>query len=1198
MRLKRLEMIGFKSFLDKTKLKFESGVTGIVGPNGCGKSNIVDAIKWVLGEQSVKSMRSSAMQDVIFNGTDKQDPVSMAEVAITLSNEDRSLPLDYDEVTISRRLFRSGESEYLLNKTPVRLTDIRNILMGTGIGTSSYSIIEQGRMDMILSSRPEDRRYVFEEASGITRYKSKKREALLKLEHTHDNLTRINDIVREVERQIKSIERQARKAERYKSRYDELKDLEVKLSYKKYHDLANSDTSMGTEDNSLKEMTDALRVQLDGATENLAGKRSEFNKLIEDLQATHNEVLRLTSEIDKNELNIKVNEERVFELRKYIDRLNWEIDDVAGRKESLSGRIGTLEARFQEVSSRRQEKEHEFNSSEEVIRNITQLTEQLKQDLSSSREKTIDLVGEQTRFKNDLIRMNADLQNMKSRERRLRLEQNNVAVEKESVGGELRSIEERVSREKIRVEEKARDFQIFNNEYISREQVLYTLKEKRAGKEKRINEIIPRREFLEKLISEREGINDSTKEIMKLVDEKDERFMGVHGVLSEIISVEENYEESMEHLLGELSQAVVVANRTVADNVVNHLREKSLGSVNFIILDELENMMEWKDGPFSTNVVLNDITHILKGEENYKRAIRNMLSDIFVSSSGEAARTALERGIGKGRIIGKFGEIYQRGAHRSRNFSDKKSISLFGRQEKAEHLRQEEEEIARELNSILEEITNLEFWLKESLVKKDRLETELRTMQIEFADISSRKISIKEKFDSLADELSLLEVELEEEVSSIRELHERGEGVNIRLNELEAASASLQSEIDEFQGNIQEQARRREEVLFQISDMKAELSGLRTEETNLSENLERARESFCRIEDGVNEKRSRIDENSDKITTLNGEIEHLEERNIECIALKEVRMQEDKEKARQKEELSGAISQEEERIRSEERRLEGARNSLRDLDIKKKEVEYKQEALVTRISDTYKVRLTEVNIELDESFNQEECERNVADLRDQLDKMGQVSLGAVEEHRELQERFEFLSKQRDDLTQARESLMQAIRKINTTTRKMFMDTFEAIQKEFSNYFRMLFNGGKAELVLEDETNPLECGIDIVVRPPGKKLQNIMLLSGGEKAMTAIALIFAIFRVNPSPFCILDEIDAPLDESNVVRFSRVLKEFLKLSQFIIVTHNRMTIQLADILYGITMQEKGVSKVVSVKFAEEADNLEEETIPAAI
>lgn len=1192
MYFKKLELVGFKSFLNKTVLKFEPGVTAVVGPNGCGKSNVVDAIKWVLGEQSAKSMRSSAMQDVIFNGTEKQEPVNMAEVCLTLSNEDRMLPVDFDEVTIARRLYRTGESEYLLNKTPVRLTDIRNLLMGTGIGTSSYSVVEQGRMDMILSSRPEERRYLFEEASGITRYKTKKREALLKLERTQENLVRVNDIVREVERQIKAIERQARKAERYKARFENLKELDLKFSYNKYKNLSTDDSSMHEEYSKFKERAEELSTMIEEAQTGLADLREEYSNGLDDLQRSQQEIMRINSDIDMNRHTIRTNRERIEELQKFVERLDWEIEEVTGRKDELKTRLDALQTRHSEVKAKRQKKQDEVNAAEETLNSIKSNMEMYRHELTLSREKTVDIEAEQTKTKNLLIKLNADIQNMYSREKRLKMEKRNVELEQENSVQELKSVDEKVQDAKADLENKKKEFDTFIEEYTAKQRKLSEYINERRGKESRLNEIRPRREFLEKLLTEREGMGESVKKIMSLVDSGDQMVQGVHGILSEIVSVRDEYEESIEKVLGDFANAIVVDNRQVADRVTAYLADNSLESASFIILEELSKLSQSGAADPIKKGTIDDITHVLTANEPYSKALKTILRDAFVTVSPEAARMFIDdNDTFRGRIICEKGEVFQRGLHSSRNFSDKEVVPLFGRKEKVEGLIEEEHSLTNEIGAFTARITEIESWLTDSAIRKDNLEVQLRDKQMDYAGMAQRRSSVKEKLDSLTQELAILDSEIEEENSQVLQLKEEGEQLNKRLQELEDASAQLKKSEDDYQKSIHECNLWREETLYLVSDAKAELFGFTKEEESLFEALERERDSFKRIDSEVAGKCDRIKENGERISRYQEEIRQLEQTSIEKEKCMEAKKLEVSDLQARKDRLAETISMEDEKIHQNEKELEALRDKTRDLDIMKKEVEYKRNAIVEKMLDTYKVDISRTEIEIEEDINWEEVQENIRQMREQLDKMGEVSLGAVEEHKQLEERFAFLTKQRDDLESARESLMQAIYKINRTTKKMFMETFEKIKKEFNDYFRMLFNGGKGDIVLQDESNILECGIDIIVRPPGKKLHNIMQLSGGEKAMTAIALIFAIFKVNPSPFCILDEIDAPLDESNIVRFCRVLQEFLKLSQFIIVTHNRMTIQLADVLYGITMEQRGVSKMVSVKFAEEKEAEEE-------
>lgn len=1193
MYFKELGMTGFKSFLYKTTLKFEPGVTGIVGPNGCGKSNVVDAIKWVFGEQSAKSMRGNEMQDVIFNGTEKYEPVNSAEVSFTLSNEDRVLPVDYDEVTISRRLYRDGQSEYLLNKTLVRLADIRDMFMGTGIGTSSYSVVEQGNIDMILSSKPEDRRYIFEEASGITLYKTKKREALLKLERVQENLTRLNDIIIEVEKQISLIERKARKAERYKVRYEELKYLETKSAVRKIRKMNERISFLEKEKKELNEKSENLAYDLEEAGNLLFGLREEHNSAFECLQNTQDEITHLASNIDKNRHMKTLNEERIKELEKYTERLNWEITSASEKKEALGARLESIEVKFLDINRKRRDKEEELISLETHLKTIGENIDKFKHELDFKRSKTLDIISNREEAKNALIRIDADIRNLLGRGKTLDKAIRSARFKKDSFSEQVKTADEKFNAVRKDLEDKKAVFDAFSRGYIEHQQKLSEKSFEGSAGEKRLNEVKLRRVFLENLIARREGASENVKKIMELVESGDARFRGVRGRLSELVNIREDFAESVEAFLGVWSDSIVVDNRATAESLAKFLSEMYMESVNFIII---EDFLKSRTAPSDNDKGLlekglQDIAHIFSAEEPYRSILNNLLKNAAVDVYTEDdcllyAKTTDFNGC----IVAKKGMISESGRLRSKNRSKKENIPLFGRREKVDEMLRAENVLVKEIEEINENMEELKECIKNFEAKKEQIESELRGKESEFVDVSSMRAIIRDKFNAENSELLVFETEQEDIDALNLKMESEKRRLTAIVTELEKDNAHLHKAIEEAREVIREDTCKREEVFLRGSDVKSELSALRKEEENLKENIEREKAVYESLERRACEESLRIKENTDRIKSLTLEIEELDRAIRENQKAHEEKEKEIIDRKKRKDALLEQISVKSQNIKEKEKELEKYRNTSRDMDVEFKEFEYKKCALVEKMSDSYKVNVTACDITINENEDWEEAARRVDELKMQLEKIGEVSLEAVDEHKELEERFNFLCKQRTDLSESRESLLSAISKINRTTRKMFMETFENVKKEFNNYFRMLFNGGKAEIILEDEMDALECGIDIVVRPPGKKIHNIMQLSGGEKALSAIALIFAIFKVNPSPFCILDEIDAPLDESNITRFCRILQDFTKSSQFIIVTHNRTTIQLADILYGITMEEKGISKVVSVKLTEEAKPVE--------
>lgn len=1185
MYFKELEIRGFKSFLNKTKFKFQPGVTAIVGPNGCGKSNVVDAIKWVLGEQSTKSMRSSAMAEVIFNGTEKHDAVNVAEVSLTLSNVDRTLPVDYDEVIIGRRLYRSGESEYLLNKVPVRLSDIRQLIMGTGLGTSSYSVVEQGKLDMLISSKPEARRHVFEEASGITRYKSKKHQAQLKLERTKDNLTRINDIITEVERQIRSIERKARKAERYNGLFKELKDLDLKFASKRYRELDSNENSLGDTGKSIALETEKLAEELNVANESVSEIKQKLKEAVSEVHSVEQSRLHLESEELKNKDFVKLYTERVHELQVEVERLNSEVELEVQEAERLHNRLEGARKRLDLLVQKRKGQEEELNRVEAKVRKVTERMQAAKGELNSSREKLVDIASRRSQLENLMVKIDTDMRNCTARKRRLIADRKDVDEELRILDGEYSEVKGEIFSVEEELERLTEEHTSLKSKCESVGKELENLENELGAKEKELNEIRPRREFLQKLIAQREGIKGSVRKVIERSESGDDSLGGVMGIVSELISVESGYDETLEAVLGDFAQALVVDTSDTASEVMKFLERNELESVSFLVVEELKEIMSCSSQEINKGT-LDDITQIFSANEPYASALRTYLSDTFVTVSPEAAQYFVKESDGfRGKIICEKGEVFEKGARRSRNYSKEQTISILGRQEKVNALLTREGELSKRIEELAGEVEVKEAWLRKALTEKEELDKSLRSVERRYSEVSSRKNAMENKLSSLGDEIKLIDTEIGEMNEQLASLNEKKDQTTVTIKEIDAEHSELQTLLENLGEEMKILDEKREKHVFELADVRADFSSLSKEEESLSVNLGHDSKSFDRAEDLISSKRNRVSENISRIQTLSSKVKDLEEK----ISFQQKELVEKdgelEKKASGRDALDRELTALESTLREKEAALQKAQSSNHDLDMRKKETEYKKRALVESILNSYKTDISSISLEVDSDADWTQISSRIDHLKTTIERMGHISLDAMDEQQELKKRYDFLTEQRDDLVDSKNAILRAIREINSTTKKLFMESFEQIRCEFNVYFRMLFSGGKAELVLQDENDVLECGIDINVRPPGKKLHNVMQLSGGEKAMTAVALIFAIFKVNPSPFCILDEIDAPLDESNIVRFTRVLQDFLKLSQFIVITHNRLTIQLADVLYGVTMQEEGVSKVVSVKFKEE-------------
>ncbi len=972
MYFKRLEIIGFKSFADKTLIEFENGVTAIVGPNGCGKSNVSDAIRWVLGEQSAKSLRGASMEDVIFNGSSAKEAVNLAEVSLTLSNEARLLPIDYDEVTITRRLYRSGDSEYLINKNVMRLKDIHEMLMGTGIGTENYSIVEQGQMDLILNSKPEDRRVIFEEAAGITKFKSKKKEALRKLEQTEANLLRVNDIIQEVKRQIGSIERQAKKAENYKIEFEKMKSLELGVAYKEFSIFETQRKDKEETLESLKEHESAQLETLSELETRYSEEKAALAGLEESLRRSESEELTVAGEIRRNQDRVTVNHERVGE---FLERK----ENIVKRIEYAQRRVGELAQEYQNFSQELevlQKEEAEgltfLESVEAGFASINTAAAGFVEEEETAKKRLQQISAERAQAQNNSVKINAQLVSISQRLKRL-------SQEEEALLKEVRDLEENLG---LPLFDQASHTQTFEGFFEGK------VREFKARVVSIVKALIGRR-------AEDFGAAEET-ELDVPIQEFSNDLLKIHGQWAEREARLKQLDETRRKSEAKLAVISTERNELTSEEVTLRENERTLeASIQLLNAEEMS----------------------LNGQ---------------LTRSQEASR---EKVLEKEELLVRLTETRSKQSH------------CTARRQKLEKDKS---------------------WVLES---KANEEAQLVSGQAEIEDCLAKKESLEKENEALAGETQKLSTSRDQLLGSIESLRREKEEKSAALELVESERSDKQTAL----GSIRDQMH--------------------------SEQLATAE--------------------------LRHEIDRLKERIFNTYQV--------------------------------------------DLLVQQSIAESGEAANAAFFGGG-------------EELDIEKAKLDIQTLRDKLAKMGPVNLVAIDEYQEMKQRFDFLTQQEQDLVQAKEDLHKAILKINRTTKEMFVETFEKVQKYFTEYYRLLFNGGTAELVLLDAEDVLESGIEIVARPPGKKLQSITLLSGGEKALTAVALLFALFKVRPSPFCVLDEIDAPLDETNVERFCNVLKEFLTSSQFIIITHNKRTMNLADALYGVTMPQTGVSKIVSVRFSD--------------
>ncbi len=1091
MYLKRLEIFGFKSFAEKTVLNFEPGITAIVGPNGCGKSNIFDAIRWVLGEQSIKELRGAAMEDVIFNGTDSKPGLGFAEVSLTFSNESRLLLTEYDEVTVTRRLFRSGESEYLLNKTVVRLKDILELFMGTGIGAEAYSLVQQGRVDLIVSAHPEDRRFIIDEAAGITKYKSKKKEALSKLQDTENNLLRINDIILEVKRQIASIERQANKARRYKEEFENLKNLEVKFARFQIANYVSQASQLSTILESLKE--EELRIAQDAQTfeQNIEQETDVLNGIEIQMNNVRSEDIRIENDIELHHTQISFNDERIHGLLQSDEKIKYQIAQLQERGRLQQEKIDSLNSALSALVQSLQTNRETLATKKESLISIADKIKAAKETIKADEENILNLTSQQVKVKNDMTEVMKEFQGCLARKRRLDLENDKILSERSDVDSRLMTIQKNIDECLEKVHDFKNQQEIKNQKIDQCRERQHSIETTVDDLERKVLGLRSQREFIEKLQVQYHDLSEPAQENTILSSTPLEIGRGLIGKIKDV--------------------------RPVDLHAIPLLKEK-LSS--------------------------------LQGQELY---------EIICET--------------------KFIEL------------DPHKIT-----EKVDELSR-----AIDIQVVEKERSSLEMQNEQQQLKD--IQAAIHDLERTFSSYEAQRNNIADELKKLTGEMELVSFELTESRQSLAVLKNKEDELSHQFEEISLQMTGIQNGIREKQYQIAWWGQQREETTVSIAQLETEIELSLNNQSDQQENLKIFEAAFLASFDEVKRleqdmsahevKRSEIRKESEDLTLKIEELNSKRTSLIEAISQHEF----------QKSDVIKRIDELKRQVNGLHKQIEEIKLRTHNQQLQNQQISFDEKSIKDRLLQTYKVNVDEFlaqdqTQESAQEFNSGQAAVDIEQLRKKCESYGSVNLVAIEEFDELKQRFEFLTKQQSDLLTAKDSLEQTIGKINRTTRQLFLDTFTKVSEEFRIYFRMLFGGGEAQLLLSDPENVLESSIEIIARPPGKKLQNISLMSGGEKTLAAIALIFGVFKVRPSPFCVLDEIDAALDESNVGRFSYLLKDFARIAQFVVITHNKKTIASADIMYGITMQQTGVSKIVSVKFAQSSEKEKQKDEEAAV
>ncbi len=1181
MRIKRLDITGFKSFMDRVVISFDDGVTGVVGPNGCGKSNVVDAIRWAMGEQSAKNLRGRGMEDVIFNGSETHAPLSMAEVTLTFSvGPEDVLPetlAGLPEVSVTRRLFRSGESEYQINKTTTRLLDITELFLGTGVGTRAYSIIEQGRVGQIVSSRPEDRRSILEEAAGVTKYKARRRAAERKMEYTQQNLLRVNDVVVELERRLDSLERQAKKAEKYKRLKTEMREIELHSSSHRWLELQASRKVLEAQ---LSEFTTEERAhheKVKALEEDITVRRQTLETDSATLEQLSAEVFAIEGQVQLDAQSIAHWQEDLTATTARVQQAETELAEVQQKHAQAKNdkREGLAELDRMGVASK--EDEVSLTVKEEELRRATELLAEVVTRLEQDKRALVEIATRVANHESKLQGLEQRKTELAERQGRLANELAALRTEEAQLDAARKEVLERVEQTRQlsieltqrRGEEEATLTSI-REAFAENEVMVSAVREELADKRSRLTS-------LQEIAKNYDGFDRGVRAVMTKAG-PEPRQAGVFGLVSDVVSASSEYEQAIEAALGEQLQHVIVESSDRGFELLHYLKAGQEGRSSFLAvpMDVVEPLASLT----SPDVLGMALSLVQVADETLRPVVNRLLSGVAVVADLEAARRCAAEHPAY-TFVTQDGDVVRPNGVLTGGVMEGPAVGALQKK--------------REIGDLQGDVARLEERYNELITRHYALQKQMGQ--------SEGLLKGLEK-NSHAGEVELAghEKDLHSAGSGLVKLRDRIAGVQGEIDQIVSLQSSLEFELESSRGEVMHGQTDREMRDDRVRLMTGEKETLESKLSTLSSEVTALKVKTASVTERGEAARLRVDLLSVQLEELSERQERLEQgRNEgkEHLVQLEARMAETAtERAERQEqhrvargnlderktahaEKNAKVTEDEQVLRDLREKIDELTQSINTLTLKGKEFVLELEHLVGTVAERFQVNLVEVlhQYHLVGQLGAEAKEK-LGDLRGQLERMGEVNVTAIEEHQEIKDRFAFLSKQKTDLEDSLAQLRDAIEKIDETSRQRFKETFDVVNEKFQAVFPRLFGGGRASLMLVAGAPGEDMGVEILAQPPGKKLQSVNLFSGGEKALTAVALIFAIFLIKPTPFCLLDEVDAPLDEGNVGRYNEMVREMSKGSQFILITHNKRTMEVADMLYGVTMEEPGVSKLVSV------------------
>ena len=1190
MYLKRIETIGFKSFADKTVVEFEQGVTAVVGPNGSGKSNISDAIRWVLGEQSAKSLRGGKMEDIIFAGTSTRKPLNFAEVTLVLDNSCGSLPIDYEEVSITRRVYRTGDSEYLINKQKVRLKDVVDLIMDTGIGHDSLSIISQDKVKAIVEARVEDRRVIIEEAAGVLKYKMRKKEATRKLESTSDNLSRVQDIIFELEDQVEPLRKQSEQAEKYMVLKQECSDSEISvLAY----DIKTLNDQM---ERSKKERKD---VEFEHVSINakIANDERRRDTLKQNQQAQERQLEQLQADLVETS-------EWIQKLQGQRDVLKERHKNASSNKEELAEQQAQLESRLEtsQVELKTAEEamtktktllETKQSQLQKVSEEYQHLEENLKIQLDTTRDAYFEDVNRLASVKNQYIAINQQIKRTETTLERINEDEEKALLDRDALVQEQETFKAQYGKFETSLKEKRDLYQQLYKEHQQRLKQAEMETNRHRHLTHQLDKMNNRLQWLEDAQKDFSGFNEGVKKILKAREQG--QVSGIEGAVAELVTVPKELELAMDVVLGPVMQQIVTTNDDSAKKAIDFLKKHHAGRATFLPLNVIKSRllpMDVQNRIQGNQDVVGVASQLVGYDQRYRQIVENILGNIIVTKDLNVAKNLAKQLNYRYRIVTLEGDVINAGGAMTGGAVKRQGSSLLRQ-------KNEIEDCQRQIQQLTDELEQSKVLQEEWAQTVKQSEKELQKVQLagerlkeKMSEVNQQKLAFEYREKSQNEREHLLRIERREHEAELKQLVEKNNQLAEDRLVLEQRIEEAKATIETLEEQLEQQEELKSQLLQQMTELKVDVAKLETALHNECATFERLKGETEQVRTRLKELLDKIAESEQALLGNDDEVVQLEANLAEKKEKREGIIEQIQDQRVTLTKVSQELETLEREVRESHKVQQKMAESLNQLDVSIGKVDVEMDIMIKKLEEEYQMTFDHANENYPLKGSIEEIKSRIRSIKGQIAALGEINVGAIQEYQRVKERYDFLTTQRDDLIEAKATLEETINEMDQEMTVKFKETFDLVREQYMEIFKKLFGGGSADLVLTDPHDLLHTGVEIIAQPPGTKLKTSNLLSGGQKALTSIALLFAILKVRTVPFCVLDEVEAALDEANVARYANYLKAFSNETQFIVITHRKGTMEKADVLYGVTMQERGVTKLVSVRMDNVSDYMDDE------